>query len=158
MMIIIILILTIDYIYSYECINEHIQHQNDCPSCRSRLSRSDIYPNFQRKDKRIIVVIWITTYDNIFLLQVNRLADLKTQVLKEGISTFKIDHDPIQELVMNIRSDTSSIATSIANTLSFAGWYLSAFYTYSLINNRYHKSAWDYTRNKKKNGKWRNKD
>jgi hypothetical protein len=59
-------------------------------------------------------------YDNIFLLQVNRLADLKTQVLKEGISTFKIDHDPIQELVMNIRSDTSSIATSIANTLSFA--------------------------------------
>ncbi|KAG1152364.1 hypothetical protein G6F37_000224 [Rhizopus arrhizus] len=84
--------------FCYECINEHIQHQNDCPSCRSRLSRSDIYPNFQ----------------------LNRLADLKTQVLKEGISTFKIDHDPIQELVMNIRSDTSSIATSIANTLSFA--------------------------------------
>ncbi|KAJ1982808.1 hypothetical protein H4R35_000167 [Dimargaris xerosporica] len=32
--------------FCYQCISAHLEHQGNCPSCRSTLTREQIYPNF----------------------------------------------------------------------------------------------------------------
>ncbi|CEI92014.1 hypothetical protein RMCBS344292_06289 [Rhizopus microsporus] len=83
--------------FCYECISEHIKYQSDCPLCRSRLSRNEIYPNFQ----------------------LNRLAELRIQVMERNIPIFKTD--PMEALVRRIKNDHSSIASSIASSLPYSG-------------------------------------
>ncbi|CAO3665845.1 unnamed protein product [Rhizopus microsporus] len=82
--------------FCYECISEHIKYQSDCPLCRSRLSRNEIYPNFQ----------------------LNRLAELRIQVMERNIPIFKTD--PMEALVRRIKNDHSSIASSIASSLPYS--------------------------------------
>ncbi|RCH88080.1 coatomer subunit alpha, partial [Rhizopus stolonifer] len=84
--------------FCYECLNEHVKYEKDCPSCHTTLSTTQIYPNFQ----------------------LNRLAEIKKQVKGEHLPTFKTQNDRLDELVTSINSDRASIISSLAHTLSYS--------------------------------------
>ncbi|KAG0741550.1 hypothetical protein G6F57_005309 [Rhizopus arrhizus] len=87
---------TCGHSFCYECICEQIKYQPECPLCRSQLSRTEMYPNFQ----------------------LNRLAELRTQVVEKSAPIYK--SDPMEALLRRIKNDRLSIATSMANSLTYA--------------------------------------
>ncbi|KAJ1984977.1 hypothetical protein H4R34_000321 [Dimargaris verticillata] len=51
--------------FCYQCISAHLEHQGNCPSCRSTLTREQIYPNFilnQILEKRSLAFSALANY------------------------------------------------------------------------------------------------
>lgn len=72
-----------------------------------------MYPNFQCRP-HIKNKITIT-----YFFIVNRLAELRTQVVEKSAPIYK--SDPMEALLRRIKNDRLSIATSMANSLTYAG-------------------------------------
>lgn len=81
--------------FCYQCITVHMDQRADCPLCRSKLSRAEIYPNFQ----------------------LNRLAEYRSKKLKEASQPkFK---DPVERIIKESKGNHLSIAKSLASSLPY---------------------------------------
>lgn len=88
----------------------------DCPLCRSKLSRAEIYPNFQRK-----IMIEKSVDSVLTSIVVNRLAEYRSKKLKEA-SQMK-HKDPIERIIKESKGNHTSIAKSLASSLPYEGQY-----------------------------------
>ncbi|CAO3697908.1 unnamed protein product [Rhizopus stolonifer] len=90
-----VIVTTCGHSFCYECICEQIKYQPECPLCRSALSRTEMYPNFQ----------------------LNQLAELRTQIAEKNVPIYK--SDPMDNILRRVKNDNLSFSNSIAQSFSY---------------------------------------
>jgi hypothetical protein len=96
-----------------------MEHQSDCPLCRTKLTTKDLYPNFQCKLQTTCIVF------NIEMIIVNRLAEYRIKALKEPPQATQLpssrDPSSIETVIQANTQNPTYIANTLANWLPYEG-------------------------------------